>query len=93
MILALMLVLQILFLVEANDFEQNDKIIMDILSSFTSKLENKTLTEMDVKIISLLMTIIKRRLNRLQEEERNKEQPVFWYSRKGRSSATDLSMK
>jgi hypothetical protein len=61
-----------------------DKLIMDTLSSFEAKLNANMLTRYDVQIIILLMNLINQRRKDLSEQV-YREQPIYWYSRKGRS--------
>ncbi len=61
-----------------------DKLIMDTLSSFQDKLNANMLTRYDIQIIMLLMNLINQRRKDLSEQV-YREQPIYWYSRKGRS--------
>jgi hypothetical protein len=60
-----------------------DRVLMDTLSSFKSKLEDNTLTQTDIRLINILCLVISHRHKELSRQ-RFEEQPVYWYLRKGR---------
>ena len=64
-----------------SDFDMQ---IMNYLSSFVTKLENHKLTKEDEKVIAFLMRVIIMRKQQIDMEQKE-SQPVYWYSRQGRS--------
>ena len=90
-IIFLLLALPFSFSTEAISNEKIDQIITQMVNSFKNKLEASSLTKLDIEVMKILLDLIMKRQEQLEEEVRRKGPPVYWHLRQGRSS--DLQTK